>query len=204
MELILDGKNYNEIYEIEEIKGVNEDNIMEVLKDYISWINKEGRHLRYFYLDGKNVPELVTNPENILAFLKEAEVEKIELVSVAQGDIINETISSVVDYLDKLISYTEELSRSIQAGTIPDKDSIIQLTDSLEWVYQATNGLIISLKDADLKDKVDDLQDVFGQIIYALRKDDYSSLGNILEHELTEKLEALKSLLDNILSERKT
>ncbi|UMZ74978.1 hypothetical protein [Natranaerofaba carboxydovora] len=195
MELILDGNTYTE--------GISENNIAEKIKEYITEMNQEGRLVKHIYLDGENNPDIIKDPDSIHDSIADGGVETVEVVSVTQEDLVNETLDTILNYLDKLISYTREIAHSIQTGTIPDKDSIIQLTDSLEWVYQASNGLMITLQDAELKGLVDDLQDVFGQIVNSLKKEDYTSLGDILEYELIEKLEALKNQFDKILSERR-
>ena len=195
MELILDGESYGEELNLEELPGK--------IQEYIDKMNLEGRLVKNAYINGKSASGLVKNPEAIKDVAKEQEVERIELVSVTQEELVDETLETITGYISNVKEYTHKLAHSIQSGDIPDKDSLLQLTDGLEWIFQASNGLIITLQDSELKEKVDDLQDTFGEILKSLKNEDYKSFGDILDNELGDKLEGLRKYFGEKIQVRK-
>ena len=195
MELILDGEIYTE--------GIGENNIADKLKDYYDKTNQEGKLVKKVYLNGENKQELINDPSKIFEIAGEDGVKKVEVVTMTQEELVNETLDSVINYIDKLIDYNKELARSINEGSNPDYESLLQLTDSLEWVSQASNGLVITLKDANLKEKVDELHEGFGEVINALKKEDYPALGEILDGQIAEGLNDLKDYIEKVNKERK-
>lgn len=195
MELILDGEIYTE--------GINEDNIATKIQECVDQVNLEGKLIKQVFLNGEKTPEILQQPEVIYEKAGEEGIKKVELVSVTQGELVDETLETLTGYLTNLDEYIHKLANSIKNGDIPDKESILQLTDSLEWVFQAANGLVITLQDSEIKEKVDELQDTFSDILNSLKKEDYPTFGKIIENELSSKLEEIRIHFSKKLEKRR-
>lgn len=115
--------------------------------------------------------------------------------------LMKETLESAYEYIPRAIAGSNVISTNIQGGREDKAMALcIDLIDGLKWLIDA----IILTKpiqiEYDRLVNIDEVNDLFSQIVEAFENSDYVLLSDLLEYELTPTLNKWQDEIDDVLS----
>ena len=191
MELILDGKKES----ITEEKDLISKTI-----DYIQKIESKGHVVKHFYINGQSEPNFWGVLENSF---KDYDLKKVEVITADTEVLIDETLNTAVNYLDKLCSYIDNQSKELKAEKGELDTLFAQLEESLKWITEALSGLQGNLQDYSLEDKMKLLFENIRKLEAIMKENDRKALGEFLEKDMKKCLLDIRARLAGIHEKRK-
>ncbi|WP_274654186.1 hypothetical protein [Paenibacillus humicola] len=102
-----------------------------------------------------------------------------------QQEIIVETLESMKDYVPKLVAASEKLANDIQSHEGGWPDYLLAYLDGIDWLTSAFDG--IQRLDGEILSpfKIDSLRLLIDQLRMALEQQDFVSICDLLQYEMS-------------------
>jgi|GEM_PF-6988198 len=117
---------------------------------------------------------------------------------------LNDLLNSLLDYLPKLLTTTDDITEKLETGSDGDPFSLLKAyLDGLSWVLEAIKAIqaaderyLTSFSLEDLNGKLTDMEE-------SMANQDYVMLSDILQYEIKEELEMyfgqIKKLQEDVI-----
>lgn len=191
MDLILDGdkKSFSD----------KEKLVTDVI-NYIQDIENNNGVVKHFYINGKHEDDFWQALQNRF---EDYEIDRVEVITANTEELVDETLNTVINYIDKLNPYIVERAKELKKGETELDTLFHQLEESLKWVTEALSGLQANLQDYSLEDKIKSLFENIREIETVMNKRDMNALGEFLEKDLKKCLLDVRARLAGIYERRK-
>ncbi|MTI84037.1 MAG: hypothetical protein FH756_09030 [Firmicutes bacterium] len=196
MEVILDGVPVKQ--------RIDAGNITFIVENYLKRLNEEDKVLVTFKIN--NIELDSDQPLEALRInLEEGIVETVEVITQARTALVHDTITTGVDYAEKLINATRQFAADINAGKSFNQELWQNLTDGLEWLTSVcflVDSPLNSLSgiEASPGDIVQSFNKILIDTVEAMAADDMVAVADLLEYELAEKLEQIMGIFEVYIS----
>lgn len=190
MEVIVDGeKNFS-------FDGTP-DNMVEAVAAIVTYLQEQGRAMMAIEVDGKAVPS--TALQETLEDMDTASVQIINVHSESLSALVDQTLSELEEYLPELPNACHSLAEVFhgehpEEGFEPLSQIISIWSEVKQRQMQVANAIQldlreITLQDASLEKRHDELNTFLKECADALEKGDCVLLGDLMEYELAPRAE---------------
>jgi hypothetical protein len=133
-------------------------------------------------------------------------INKIKFETKKVEDLITETLKEAENYLPKLKDAVQKSALFFKNGKEADASELLDKTlEGIQWYLEVINGIMSLIENEELKDKgnkiLSDFTQALNRAMVALQNEDYDYLGDLLEVEVTEYLDKMSSLNQELLEE---
>lgn len=177
MKLIMDGELYG--------SELKDQELLDKLNAYMGEKKKEGKVVKQCLVNGEEPPNF---KEQLPRELKSGVVEEVEIVTIHQDKLAEETLESALAYMDNLNAYIRTISKQLDQGQGFERKPFLRMTDGLEWLYQVSSRLAELYDNADFSACHKDLYQVFESLNTCLEREDFTCLKAVLEDDLQANL----------------
>ncbi len=167
----------------------------EIINGIKNFVQSEGRVVSEVFIDGENIESIeMINFENI---------KKIDFFTLTPRNIMLETLQELNLYIDKLSGGIKSIIEHLASDEEREAmEIILQAINGLEWVHDVIHavGSITNLADENKE-----FFDIFSRykknletVVESLENKDMIMLSDVLEYEVLENIEDIKSILPMI------
>ena len=131
-------------------------------------------------------------------------IDQIKFETKRVEVLITETLKEAENYLPKLKDAVQKSALFFKNGKEADASELLDKTlEGIQWYLEVINGIMSLIENEDLKDKgnkiMSDFTQALNRAMVALQNEDYDYLGDLLDVEVTEYLDKMSSLNQELL-----
>ncbi len=192
MKLIMDGELYGSELKSQEL--------LDKLNAYMEEQKGAGKVVRHCLINGEETPDF---QEQLPKYLKKNLVDEVEIVTVHQDELAQETLTSAIEYIDNLNDYVQTISEQLGKDQGFKQDPFLRLTDGLEWLYQISTRLAQLYENEEIRACHEELYKVFQRLNTCLEREDFTCLKIVIEDELRDNLNHTQTIFEAQLNKLK-
>jgi hypothetical protein len=168
--------------------------LLESVKDDI-----ENRILKQILVNGTEVEEKYLSEK----LIDKEDIQVIKFVTQRTDELIKGTLNQIDEYLHKLKDGIEETVDLFRTGETNKANKMYQqIIEGLDWYIQVTTKILSLLNTEGLKkkgnNKLNDLNEILGEIMEAQENEDTVLIADILEYEISRYIEEFMDFNDEI------
>jgi hypothetical protein len=168
--------------------------LLESVKDDI-----ENRILKLILVNGTEVEEKYLSEK----LIDKEDIQVIKFVTQRTDELIKGTLNQIDEYLHKLKDGIEETVDLFRTGETNKANKMYQqIIEGLDWYIQVTTKILSLLNTEGLKkkgnNKLNDLNEILGEIMEAQENEDTVLIADILEYEISRYIEEFMDFNDEI------
>ena len=133
-------------------------------------------------------------------------IREVEVVTLAYKELVEDILSSTVEYLNKAIPLTEELSSKFYREPLSgDWKGLKDLLEGISWIISTFSsidgddrlGLVVESYESwnDYATSIYDLQDIIEEFMDVMENQDNVAIADLLRYEITPKFEMMSENL---------
>jgi hypothetical protein len=168
--------------------------LLESVKDDI-----ENRIVKQILVNGTEVEEKYLSEK----LIDKEDIQVIKFVTQRTDELIKGTLNQIDEYLHKLKDGIEETVDLFRTGETNKANKMYQqIIEGLDWYIQVTTKILSLLNTEGLKkkgnNKLNDLNEILGEIMEAQENEDTVLIADILEYEISRYIEEFMDFNDEI------
>jgi hypothetical protein len=168
--------------------------LLESVKD-----DMENRILKQILVNGTEVEEKYLSEK----LIDKEDIQVIKFVTQRTDELIKGTLNQIDEYLHKLKDGIEETVDLFRTGETNKANKMYQqIIEGLDWYIQVTTKILSLLNTEGLKkkgnNKLNDLNEILGEIMEAQENEDTVLIADILEYEISRYIEEFMDFNDEI------